>query len=105
VAGMVRLAIAEREGRLDLPRMAHAARLPESAIEAALAWLAAMGKIALSAGEQGWVAAAPAPTEQPSGAPDEDGAQEALARLEYILGEVAAYRRAWPTLSLTELLR
>jgi single-stranded-DNA-specific exonuclease len=106
MGGMVRLAQQEREGRLDVARMAAAAGQADKAVYAALEWLVAAGKVALYRTAEGLIAtelgATPPAGAEPAFARAD--AQMALTRLSYALREAAAYRRAWATMAVTALL-
>jgi single-stranded-DNA-specific exonuclease len=106
VAGMVKLAIAQREGHLDLSRMANILDVSEGAVAAALSWLEASGKVGLvrSDGEMRALHPGDAPHLGPSAGGATPDAPQAFARLCYLLGETAAYRRAWMSLPVTSLL-
>lgn len=107
VAGMVKHALAEKEGRLDLARMAAALHLSGAATEAALAWLVASAKAVLYRQQGELFAAEPGATlpAEAAVALAHSDAADSLVRLEYLLGEIAAYRRAWMDMPAATLLR
>lgn len=119
VAGMLHVALREREGRIEPLRMAARIGAREAAIIVALRGLEAAGRIALRADADGLRAAPPreisyetsaannegVESEEERAARQEAARQQARQALLYLLGETAAYRRAYRDLSLTALLQ
>jgi single-stranded-DNA-specific exonuclease len=105
VAGMVRVALRDHAGCIDIPRMAARIAASERAIEAALRLLQAMGRIALRREDSAWRVYLPEDAPLPAAA---DGRPRPVERmrnaLAYALGETQAYRQAYATQPVEALL-
>jgi single-stranded-DNA-specific exonuclease len=87
LAGLVKFALRDREGQVDLEKAAAATAQRSSAVQAGLLWLAAQGQIVIvGRGDDRWQVTAG------HGSPDPGAAQRERSRLKALLAETAAYR-------------
>jgi len=105
VAGMLRVAMRDHDGYIDLPRMAARLGARERAIEAALRLLQAMGRIVLQRKEDAWWVSEPEQTSlSPTSQAERRPSEQIRKTLNYLLGETLAYRQAYATQPIEALL-
>ncbi|MFO7918232.1 MAG: hypothetical protein R6V13_09140, partial [Anaerolineae bacterium] len=110
VAGMLRVALRAHGGEIDLLRMAARIGTRETAVMAALQVLEALGRVRLAREEDNLRAMPKDSGTKPTRVTDEQAThsaeallQQAHETLDYLLGEIRAYRRAYQTRPVAEL--
>ena len=99
LAGLCKHAVAHREGRVAVARLAAASAHREATVRAGLAWLAARGDLTVVRQDGESVTLAD------GGQADLEAAARAEADVRDLLTETAAYRRFYATVPLDELMR
>lgn len=97
LAGLVRYAINQKDGRVDAATLAAMTNQREATVRAGVDWLVAAGHVSVVEDDGGaWVFTA-------NGEPDAERQRAAMSRVTALLKETAAYRAHWQRTDITHL--